>query len=275
MNERAYLAVLQWPDGLEIGAQAAAIAVAAGLDPYIAAQTAKRGTPQIIARLDLDAARAGADHLQAAGAMALATTQSEMAAPPDPAALKRLVAAPGDDYACESWRHGPVTLRMSDVFLMIRAHLRATETRIRGSAPGGRAALYVGGVAAGALAYAAYAADTPARSTKINVAEILDLWLRDGSRFRIDAEHFNFDVLGPERTPLGRQNMDLLARRLRAQAPRAIFDEGFANFRCPPELVRSHFTDVSSGSVKRTSEAPAFDFYSVWAYLMWRHMLAG
>lgn len=273
MTERAYLAVLQWPDSMDHAAQAAAITTAAGLDPYIAAQAARRGAPQIVARLEPDAADRGAAYLHSLGATAMAATQSQMAAP-EPARLKRLTAA-GPSYTCETWRAAPVTLPMADVFLMVRARLRSTQTRTRGPAPGGKAALYLGGPTAAALAYAAHAMDTPARSTQIQLDDLLDLWLVGGSRLRIDAARFDFDILGPDRVRLDRDNFELLVNRLRAQCPRALYDEGFADFRCPPEILRSHFVDSPGHSVRKTSEAPAFEFYSVWAWLMWRRLMAG
>ena len=40
--------------------------------------------------------------------------------------------------------------------------------------------------------------------------------------------------------------------RLMREAPRAILDTGFSDFRCPPEVLRSHFIDTGTGSVRRT-----------------------
>ena len=110
------------------------------------------------------------------------------------------------------------------------------------------------------------------RTTRVSVTEIMDLYLRDGSRIRINGDKFGFDVLGEGKGYTDRQNMDKLAVMLSERAPRAIVDLNFREFRCPPDILTSYFRSAE-GRVRLTVEAPAFDFYSVWAALMYRKMM--
>jgi hypothetical protein len=277
-RDKAYLAVLQWPDAMDEAAQAAAIARAAGLDAYQAGLVARRGTPQIVARLDAEMAEVGAAQLHEAGATALALRQSVLGRAPEPARLKRLVpavGAPEPMYTCEIWRGEDTGLRAADLYLIVHARLRSTEARTKADAQVSSAIVY-GGLEGAAIATAMNGLDSGvSRSSRISVTEMLDLWLKDGSRLRIDGSKFNFDVLGERRSRTQADNMAHLLGRLRAECPRALVDEGFAEFRCPPEFVRSHFIDAGESAVRKTSEAPAFEFYSAWSYFAWRALTGG
>lgn len=274
--DKAYLAVIQWPDELDERERADAIAHATGLDAYQADLVNRRGTPQIVARLDAEAAERSAEYLHDRGATAVAVRQSAMRAAPQARRLKRLTAAEGAPepmYACEFWREPPGGLRAADLFLLVRAHVRSNETRMQPNSLGPNPMVFGGLDMAAAAAIAGSGSAT--RTSHTSVAEVLDLWLTDRARLRIDAERFNFDVLGEGRGRTGRENLDGLLALLRRDAPRAIVDEGFQGFRCPPDLVRSHFIDAGGASVKRTSDMPAFDFYSTWSWLSWRALAGG
>jgi hypothetical protein len=63
--------------------------------------------------------------------------------------------------------------------------------------------------------------------------------------------------------------------RLAHEAPRAIVDTGFKSFGCPPDIQRVHWSEAGGASVRKSSDAPVFDFYSIWACLMYRALLGG
>lgn len=271
-TDQAYVAVLQWPDNFGEAEQTDALSNALGFDTYTAAQIARRGVPQIVARLRSDRAEPAVGALRDSGATALAVGQAEMARAPEPVLIRALAPAQGATepmYACEMWRADPVTLRLRDVFLMVHAEVRSSETRTGAERTGS------GLLAADAAEALMIGGASPVRSTRIRLGALVDLWLRDGTRLRIDSERFNFDVLGDQRDVTGRANAERLISLLRAKVRGAIVDNGFRDFRCPPELVRSHFIDAGPTAVRRSSDSPAFDFYSVWSWCVWRALAAG
>jgi hypothetical protein len=268
--EPAYLSILEWPGDDPEKDRAATLAAAADMDPYLAAQAVRRGFPGVVTRTDCLAADLAVERLRERSIIAFAPRQSAFAN--SPPRIKSLAAAAGSSppmYVCEMWRDEPVVLRTEDIFLIVRASLRASESRTtRESGLNSAAAGYVVAGLPGAL-IASQMGRGSTKTTRISVTEMLDLHLQDGSSLRIDADKFSFAVLGPAMGLTDRQNAVLLLKRLAHEAPRAITDTGFEHFRCPPDIILSHF---SARGAKRTSQAPAFDFYSAWAALMYRAM---
>ena len=78
-DDRAYLAILQWPDAMSEAQRAGVVARVMGVGERDADLVVRRGTPQIIARLGADAAERLAEFLHSAGVTALAVRQSAMA----------------------------------------------------------------------------------------------------------------------------------------------------------------------------------------------------
>jgi len=67
--------------------------------------------------------------------------------------------------------------------------------------------------------------------------------------------------------------MDRLGVLLAEQAPRALVDMNFQSFRCPPDVIQTYFAGGPDG-IRRRSQHGAFDFYSVWAALMYNSLLS-
>lgn len=271
--DKAYLSILDWPDAMDDAARAAAIARSTGLDAYQAGLAVKRGFPQVVLRMDPPAADRAADLLHAAGATAVAPRQSEMAAQGLARRVKSLspaLGAPEPLYACEMWRDEPDVLRPRELALIVRGTVVSTERRVSGGSSGvaGPASYALAGI--GGAMVAAAMDSTPTTSTKIRTAEILDLYPCSGGRLRIDSDKFNFEVLGPVRGVSDRESMSRLVERLRREAPRALYDDGFAAFRCPPDTIRTHFIDTAGPAVRKTDQAPAFEFYSTWVAMMYK-----
>lgn len=276
--DKAYLSIVEWPGGVSEADQARALAAAAEMDPYHATLAVRRGFPQVIARLDALTAELAVERLREHRVVAFAPRQSSLEQHARARRIKSLSPALGSSppmYLCEMWRDDQAVLNTADLFLIVRATLRAGESRTSrdpAASLNSAAAGYVIGGLPGAM-LASHASGGVQRTTSTSLTEIMDLYLRDGTRMRINADKFSFAVLGPDMGFSDRQNAALLLKRLRHDAPRAIVDTSFEHFRCPPDIVRSHFSDLGNSAVSRTTEAPAFDFYSPWCAMMYRALL--
>jgi hypothetical protein len=172
-DDKAYLSILEWPEGIDGPGAVRTVVQAAGMEPYSAELCARRGVPQVTMRVDAPVAHDILDHLHRAGVTAIAPTRAQMNAFPAPVAAKRLVPAVGAPermYSVEPWggraaqAAGPVGLRMKDVFLIVRATVKRSEVRSRPD-PGmpalGAGSMHIGGYGgmAGGLIGAAMRAD--------------------------------------------------------------------------------------------------------------------
>jgi hypothetical protein len=185
--------------------------------------------------------------------------------------MTRAQGAPVPLFACEPWRDQPRTLRAPDLRLIIHARVAVSETRtsVSGS-PNITAGFALGGFE-GAMIQSALDPPTVNRTTRqIANPDVLDLCLAGGARLRINSARFRFDALGDRHAPTNHANAAALLALLTSLAPRAIVDRGFADFRCPPDVTRAHWSDTGSGTLQRATDAPAFDFYSAWSILLYR-----
>ena len=279
----AYLSVIDWPDTLDAESRAHALVRSAGLDLFTARLRIARGTPQVVARLPEARARGGVDVLHRAGATAFAPTRAQIAGMNEPLRAKRLTPAEGAPepmFMVEAWRGEGRGMLARDIFLLVRARLKRSRTRVTdgpaSSGLSGRtiAITAVAGPAAGMVASVFGAGRSGAdTTTSLHVTEVLDIHLRDGAIVRIDGDKFSFDILGPAKSPTDRQNMDRLALLLANAAPAAMVDTSFAAFTCPPEIARDSWIGTSGSTVHSRDEGPAFDFYSCWVSLMYRSLL--
>ncbi len=278
-SDPAYVSVLQWAHGSGVDDQVEAIVASCALDPYDAELKVRKGVPQVLLRAEASVAEAMLDEFVKRGVMAFAPRRAQMRGAGDAPRIKRLMAMhDGTGYVCEMWRGEGTSFRFSDVLCMIRAKLRSSErtTRVESNHRSVARGYMIGGTIGAAGAYAANAiSGGPTTDSRIKTTDILDLYLRDGRRLRLDADKFNFDVLGEERGYADHVNMGLLSDRLRRGAPRAMFDEGFRHFVCPMEFAGDRVRASGDATVRTRSEAGPFDFYSVWAYLMYAHLLGG
>jgi hypothetical protein len=270
--DRAYLSIVDWPEGFGEPERIAALA-SAGIDEHQAALCVRRGFPQVVACLDSMRAQAAVDLLHAQGVTSFAPERSAMRALPAPILLKDMAKADGAPepmFACEAWRGEPLVLKPAEIRLIVRGRVDTTETRTSVTAPSMTGAVMFGGIG-GAIAVSAMNPPSVDRATRqLGSADVIDLFLPEGVRARISSSKFRFDVLGDARGATNHDNAAALLQMLGALAPRAIMDIGFADFRCPPDVMKGHWSDIGPGTLRRESDAPAFDFYSAWAYLMYR-----
>jgi len=277
--ERAFLSIVQWPEGWDQDRCARVLVECAGFDAYGAGLAARRGTPQVAGLVDVDRAAGILERLSGAGVTAFAPSESELGGLVTVAVkdLRRAEGAPEAMYVVEPWRrHDALALKTSEIALLVRGTIDRQRRRSRAdtSEPGlaGAGAVMIAG-AAGAMAYAAAGAGS-VTTTSGRGTEVLDIFTREGLRLRIDGDKFGFGVLGRERALTDRENTDRLALRLAREAPRALLDMGFGNFRCPPHLLRTTGRSGGTETVRVTDETPIFEFYSAWAWLMHRRWIA-
>ncbi len=277
MNDGAYVSVIAWPELMTTEDRIKLVERAVGLGPFLAEQAVRRRVPSIICRMAIPEATRALTVLQRAGAVVFGPKQSAFQKRANVHAAKRLISGSGTSYFAEAWRGEPLAFDAVDIAVLVRASLRATETKSLEQGGSGFMSLAVNpygsnvGVVAADLA-GDFETISSARPTRLNLTKIVDLHLVDGTRIRLNGDKFSFDVLGDKRGYTDKQNMDKLAVLLSEQAPNAVVDLNFRSFRVPPDLHAAINRTHGSGRVRQTVEAPGFDFYSVWAALMYRHL---
>lgn len=271
--ERAYLSVIQWPSSYGEEEAAALVADVLNLDLYSARQRVRHGVPGIISRIQsLDAPRI-VQHLTDAGTLAFAASESDIAALGRPIRARGFAAINSSQCSVETFDHGRLTFPTTGIFLLVRGSPSVTEQRPPAPldhadkmAIGGH--YMIGGVAGAAMAY--HEASTRRGTTRTTRTELLDIHLRSGEWIRCDGTRFSFDILGKTRGPADSVNMDTLTWWLAKAAPNAIPEANFQQFKCPLEFIRTAMRSMSANATAVTTNAPAFDFYSVWSCLLYR-----
>ncbi len=287
MPEYAYISVVQWPERFTRQDCTVAVVDATGMDPFHADQRVAKGTPVVIQRMEVGGpAEAAVARLRTHGAMVFAPTESVMASVPPPIRLKRIekaMGAPKPMFMAELWPAGRQALRggrdgethrgiiAEEMLLIIRARVRqgSSVTNID--------------VTPNPLYHNAYGVGfdletSVTRESTISVRDVMDIYLRDGTRYRIDGSKFNFDGLGKDRGYSDNVNADKVAVMLAESNRRAMVDTDFGSFNCPEGLVRGaggRERWMNSTGVLKRDDMPLFEFYSIWAYLMYRRLMKG
>ncbi|MBU6414512.1 MAG: hypothetical protein KGS45_13715 [Planctomycetes bacterium] len=285
-----FVSIASWPVGWGERERHAAL-VKAGMPAPDAVGVSRRTAPMVIKRLPRASGESLIRGLAAQGVEAFGLSRDEMDRPVAPTPAKCLRAALGSPkpmYLVESWRESVfpnVTLMMDQVFLIIRATVtvQVTRTVIEPDEPdrmlgiGFPGDVLASGVAGsiGRLAYRAAADESElihkSSSTRSSGDQVIEMYLMDGSRVRINSAQFNFDVLGNAKGMTDRENMDTLMLRLSEEATHAMIEFGFEAFRPPSELRLSASEMYGTNTtVKVVDPWPAFEFYSVWRYVMAR-----
>lgn len=285
--DRAYLAVVQWPEGWSEETRGQLLSHAAQMDLYNAQLAANRGTPGVVAVLEPEAADAALGYLRERGVMANAFKRSEMLELPRPDAIKRLFWAEQGGQrvlGAERWRGTPgeVFFEPSELFLVIRALTKSTERRVstdRGGRSGAMiAGFMVGGMAGAAIGGVMAGGNSTSVSSRSQTSEAMDIYTRSANgemqRFRVQSGRFDASILGEQRGVSAKEYMQGIVALINKLNPRVIVDTGFDDFRAPPDAIKTHFTAVGGSAVNRTSNAGSFEFYSEWACMLYRSMLA-
>lgn len=272
----AYLSILQWPDGLAEDGKIEALVAAAAMDVDQARLRVRRGVPQVFARIDGAHAPLVLDELHRRGVLAFAPTQRQLRSVPEPVRVKRLIPRhEGCGFVCEAWRGEGDAFAFDEIFLILHAGVRQITRTTTSQPPSTWATLggYSAAGMAGAFAAAYLTQGSPEVSTRMQASEVVDLYRRDGSRLRLDTSKLSFCVLEEDRGLSDRENIAELVDRLRRRMPEALYDQGFGGFICPPDVLTSGLRSAGSTTVARSDTAPLLEFYSTWAFCMYRHLL--
>jgi hypothetical protein len=271
MQDRAYISIVRWPSGFSREDRARTLVDALGLDDYHAGLRAAQEPPLVLARVDAALAPDIVARFRARKVSAFAMTQKHLRAHAAPILVKRLVPALGAQdpmYMVEAWRGEGAGLRMADVFLIVRATLdRSTRSF---SAQSGNSLGVTVMAPEFAMIQGAVSGPVVERTTNHQFTYIIDLYLNDGRRFRINSDRVSYDVLGKSRGYTDRENSDKLALRLATEAPAALIDVGFEQFRVPPEFTRDMVSVFGTRTTSQRDETAIFDFYSVWTHTIHR-----
>lgn len=280
MDGTIYVTLVQWPDGLDEEGQVELLIAATGLDPFMARQRVAHGVPAVLMRTDEAAGLDMVARLEQAGAMAIALTPGQIGSAPEPKKAKRLMeamGAPKPMYMVEYWRGESDGLLCSDVFLLVRGRIDRSQVRVNSGGTASTGSMIATSVAIGPLGAMAMGIGSPSQSTRtttIKISHVIDLYTRSGRRVRIDADKFNFDVLGDQKGLTNLENADRLALKLASECKGAMVDTSFGDFRVAPELVHQVVRDLAGTTVIRRDEGPAFEFYSVWSWILHRRLMA-
>lgn len=275
--DRAYVTVIRYPADMTERERTVALSAALKIDEYSAEIVQKWETPSIVKICDNAEGQEAVRTLDELGIQAFSAKKKSLDKLGAPITAKRLlpaIGAPRAMYAYEPLRprmHEPGSLIMDDVFAMIAGRVR--EKRSVTSTP----------VPTGEYGYpgeATGAAGTAGRrgvggnlvSSKVAERFLLDIYLVDSRRIRIDTGQFNFDFLEGKLGFTDRENFARMSERLRAEAPRAIFDDAFEQFRPPPNRSAHSSRAFGDGTVSIVDTGPAFDFYSQWKCLLFVHL---
>lgn len=269
-EDLAYLSLLRWPEGASAVEKANALVSILGMDPYQAGLAVRRRFPQVVQRIRHDQSTPLLGELDARGISAFAPTRARMrqvAGALYIRVLRPAIGAPQPMYECEPARGDRFALLAPDIALLVRASVASIETGTAGHSGAWNMPSDISAPQSAVLGAAGLNTMSSARSARTRISEVLDIYLRDGKHLRIDADRFNFDLLGEHRPQTDRQRTDALARRLASEAPGALLDQAFGDFHCPPDLVRTHHAGAGEADARRSAAMAAFDFYSAWTWL--------
>lgn len=280
-RERAYLSILGWPRGFDLDRRVEGLVVAAGMDPYLASQMARRETPAIVHQFDLVLREEILGALHGMGVLALAPSRAEMRAYGRAEVAREVERYPGAEpaaFAVQQRDGGAWTFQLSDVRLVVIGTVRQVgRVRTHG---GGAYDFGVGAAAIGGadLVLAEMAWDAindegsggwgshTTRSTRAVPTVDLHVMTAAGPRLvRLSGSTTRIGVVGE---PRGRPSLldrpdpgEEIARHM----PGVCVDTGFERFNTPSDIEQ--MAD-SAGQGSARLNPIAFHFYSVWSALV-------
>jgi len=273
-----YVSVVQWAHDSDDAARVESVVASCAFEAYDAEMRVRRGVPQVMCRTVPARGEVMLAEFARRGVLAFGATNEQIVAMGDAPRIKRpMLMHDRTGLVCEMWRGEGSAFAFSDVFCLVRATLVSSErtTTIKPDKRGRVVrGFMLGGMPGAALgAMSSMGRSSSSTSSRIRTTEMLDIYLRDGRRLRLDSDKLSFDILGEKKDYSDHANMKLLAGMLRRRASGAMYDEGFKGFVVPMEYVQERVRGVGRSTVRTHSDAGPFEFYSPWAYLMYRHLL--
>ncbi len=260
-TELALVTVAVWPPAWSRPQIVEALVESIGINPADAQLLAPVATPTVIAVMETTAARDAVRVLRSKRVGSLAIPVPQLAALQPALLAKRLVPAVGAPeplYMVEPWRGEGRGLRMRDVILFVRGRIPKFTKSVSIDAPnnqyGGTTATY-------------YPLDEPFVTTVTEMRggrdEALDIYTAAGPPIRITGRFDFGSLLGKDKGYSDADNMDRTAVKLGDQAPAAMIDLGFKEFKPPRGIALKLTASTASGTVRR-DDTPLFEFYSAW-----------
>lgn len=278
-NDRAFLTIIRWPDGLDRHARALLLARASGIDEVTLRVRIGQSPPAILGSIPRERAVAAARAVRAAGGDAFAPAMADIEALGESIKIRRLLPA-GGSFRAELWNGNSVHLDGSAIEVIIRARLSETKVAPQPSTlvstttdslmnPYLGTGWALGGGYGLALGFAASYSDlAPAAEKRSRLSEKLDIHLNSRTVLQVDGDKFGFEVLGLNKGLTDSINIDRLCELLIESAPHAIVDPYFSLWKPPPDVRRLRLPRMMVNN-----DDHAYAFYSRWAALMYRHML--
>lgn len=281
-DPRPFLTVIAWPDGFGRAELAALLSSYCELDPATLRLRLGPNGPSIVGQVSQVAADRAMQAVLRAGGDAFAPTLNELASLGPSLLIKDMSIRDDGHLDVELWNGLCTTIRREQVQILIRGQLKESmrEQLPSASRTLPRPQTMIGGFRGAAVASALGAMGTaamlgwgsvsdpgPMSTKQVRVQNKLDMHTTDGSVYQIIGSRFSFQVLGERRQPTDLANMDLLVDLLSHLAPDEIVDPYYPLWRPPPGHHRLRLPK------SRAPSDPAFEFYSRWAALMYRHVL--
>ncbi len=281
-RQHRFVSVIAWPRGTTRDDHALILADALGSDFETQRLRAGQTLPGVVGWHPADAARRAVKAIRRHGGDAIGPSLADLEALGQTLKIRDM-RLDGDGFAVDLWR-GPMTrLRFADIDVIVRAQLserKATPTASpmleslgrMGHMPAGGAWGGLGSYGMAAAFAAEYgvvggSAGSARRESAVRVSNKLDIHVRQGMVFQIDADKFAFGVLGDSRGQGDKFNTDALCELIAHVAPHAVVDPFYSLWK-PPSQAGS----LALRGSRLEREDLNFAFYSRWMALIYRHM---
>ena len=259
-----FLSIVAWPSDWERGQLSALLAETGGLDQATLNMRLGRPPPMVLERVDPSPAARMIRDLVDSGGDGFLFTLDDLAGLGPTLGISDLGVTEGAIDV--ELRAGPRTsLRFDTIQVLVRAQLARTETHRR-QPP--RHGMHIGGRS---RTWDSIKAEFESSVTReVKTSDKLDLHTTDGSVYQVDGDRFAYLALGALRGHSDKANMDSICDLLSHLCPDAVVDTWYTLWRPPSGHDKLVVPNMTAGR-----DDPRFAFYSRWAALTYRHVLAG
>ena len=262
-DDMAYLTVLGWPARFTHDDRVEALVASAAMDPETATLEARAEPPTIPCLIDAILRDDILSVLHGAGVLAIAPSETEFRASPEPEPVKRVLRFPGTDpasFVTDDNDEPAWTFTSDDIRLIVHGRTRSTSTEVR---PSGSSAQMISRYGAAAQ----NPEDHVRRETTTDSEEYLDLHLvLEGSPRLLRLRGMRTLIRPLEEAT---EKPSLLSppdpiELIEPHAPGVPIDRDFGSFN-PPGFIAT--SAIVKGPDARRLSPEAFAFYSAWRAL--------